>query len=279
MSGGRTTWRAKPCGWRGRERVVALGEEFGPAGTAVLDLCEELAKEQRGERGEVRAGLRSIARDAFLPRGTAGQTLAREILEFGERVGAFDDLYIADDVDMTVTLRVSGFAEDQGRGYESVRKQQQRAGQRPDTEDTSTPCPDHRDNATACPETGDGVPVRPPTGQNRRGQKGDSPPTPRGGNAPDGARTPSLDESGEGLAEHVAGVLQRGVDSIPTDERCRPATPAAVLAVLDEHRPPRDVALAVAIETRSIVQSQNRAPNVVGLYAQKLAKAINGGAA
>lgn len=72
------------------------------------------------------------------------------------------------------------------------------------------------------------------------------------------------------LATHIAGTLQRGIDSLTSDERSRPPTAAAVLRVLHQHRPPDDVALVVAFDTREIVQAQNRAPNVVGLYEQKL---------
>ncbi len=146
-SGARVTWRAKPCGWRDRERVVALGEEFGPAGPLMLDLLEELAKEQRGP---VRAGLRSLARGAFLERGEAGTDHARRILIFAAKLGALDELEIAEDVAMTVTCRVSGFSEDQGAGYESVKRAMTRA--------------------STCPENRDTVPSLPPTGQDRTEQ-------------------------------------------------------------------------------------------------------------
>jgi hypothetical protein len=175
VSGSRTTWRAKPCGWRGRERVVALGEEHGPAGPLVLDVLEELAKEQRAG-GRVRTGLRSLTREAFLERGAAGFAQAREILAFAESVGALDELEVSDDVAMTVTCRVSGFEQDQGAGHESVRKAQQRAKQ--DTvpaeasqEDIVPDRPAQRDNAQDCPAGGDTVPTCPPTGQERTGQK------------------------------------------------------------------------------------------------------------
>ena len=180
MAGERTTWRAKPCGWRDRERVVALGDEFGSAGPLVLDVLEEFAKEQRdGDR--VRTGLRALARAAFLPRGTEGIEQAREILRFAGRVGALDELAIGEDDAMTVTCRVSGFAADQGRGLESVRKAQKRAA----GTDGVPGCPDlsHRngttddlvpsqsDNEAPCPIAADGVPGCPTTEQNRTGQK------------------------------------------------------------------------------------------------------------
>jgi hypothetical protein len=48
-----------------------------------------------------------------------------------------------------------------------------------------------------------------------------------------------------------------------------------VLRVLNELRPEWDLAFAVAVDTRQIVQSQNRAPNIVGLYRQKLQQAMD----
>jgi hypothetical protein len=59
---------------------------------------------------------------------------------------------------MTVTCRVSGFVEDQGRGYEAVRKAQQRA-------ETTPNGPGPRPNAR------DSVPECPPTGQDRTEEK------------------------------------------------------------------------------------------------------------
>lgn len=86
-----------------------------------------------------------------------------------------------------------------------------------------------------------------------------------------GTGTPSGDYND--IATHVLGVLQRGVDGLTTDERGKPPTHRAVLAVLREHKPSRETAEGVAIATRATCQAQNRAPNIVALYAQKLAKA------
>lgn len=90
---------------------------------------------------------------------------------------------------------------------------------------------------------------------------------------------PSLEPNGDpkaALAVHVAGILQRGIDSLTTTEGCRPPTANAVLAVLGDAEP--GVAEAVAWEVRSIAQSQNRAPNIVGLFASRLTKGIVEGA-
>lgn len=94
------------------------------------------------------------------------------------------------------------------------------------------------------------------------------------------SRTPNTPRTGGGRAashsgfgdwaDQIAGVLQRGVDSLTTDEPCRRPTAVDVLRVIEELSPSWDVALAVAVDVREIVQSQNRAPNVVGLYRQRL---------
>jgi hypothetical protein len=158
MADHRTIWRAKPCGWRDRERVVALGDEFGPAGPLVLDFLEELAKEQRCD-GSVRAGLRSIARGAFLARGSEGLALARRILAFAATVKALDELEIADGDEMRVTCRVSGFGADQGTGGAAVRKAHQRA---------AGPAVTDRDAVTSCHKKSDGVTSGHLTGEERK---------------------------------------------------------------------------------------------------------------
>jgi hypothetical protein len=89
-----------------------------------------------------------------------------------------------------------------------------------------------------------------------------------GGN---GATNTSTDEE---LAEHIRGMLANAVDGLMTTEGCKAPTRQAVLIALRRHHPSPAVALDVATEVRSIVQSQDRAPNIVGLYEQKLAQAV-----
>lgn len=120
-TGGRTTWWPKDAAWHRRERVVALGAEFGPAGPMVLDVLSAWAQEQRAG-GTVRGGFRILAREAFVDLGDAESIVGRAA-EFG----ALDDL------DVTVghgqfTCRVSGWSADQERGRAAVRKATQRAG-------------------------------------------------------------------------------------------------------------------------------------------------------
>ncbi len=75
------------------------------------------------------------------------------------------------------------------------------------------------------------------------------------------------------LTDHIQGTLQRGIDGLTSDEPVKPPSRQAILTALRKHSPPHDLARAVAIEVRSIAQAQNRAPNIAGLYAQRLAKA------
>jgi len=66
-------------------------------------------------------------------------------------------------------------------------------------------------------------------------------------------------------------MLQRGIDGLTGDARCKPPTVATVLAALTKHPVSRESAIAAAVETRATAQSQNRAPNIVGLFEHKLA--------
>jgi len=97
--------------------------------------------------------------------------------------------------------------------------------------------------------------------------------------AANGRTTSSSTIDTNDLAEHIRGILQRGLDGLTTDERCKPPTVDAILAALEKHSPTKDTAIAVAIEVRSIAQAQNRAPNIAALYEQKLSQAKNAKAA
>jgi hypothetical protein len=76
------------------------------------------------------------------------------------------------------------------------------------------------------------------------------------------------------LADKVTGVLQRGIDGIPTDEHCKHPSSTRIAALLSELGSDENVAMAVAIDARSITQAQGRAPNVEALYASKLRAAM-----
>jgi hypothetical protein len=81
----------------------------------------------------------------------------------------------------------------------------------------------------------------------------------------------SISEEQVKLADKVCGILQRGVDGLTTTEPVKAPTRQAVLKAHLEHKPTPEDAEGIAIEVRSIAQSQNRAPNIVGLYARRLA--------
>lgn len=110
------------------------------------------------------------------------------------------------------------------------------------------------------------VPTRPHTAR-------DSPVVCGRATASDRALSPSPTGNGRaGIAAHVSSVLEGGVDGLTTDEGCRRPTPGRVLAVLGEAS--ETVATTAAWEARSIAQSQNRAPDIVALFAQRLGAAL-----
>jgi hypothetical protein len=117
MSDGRTVWWPKDSAWWRREHVVELGEEFGPAGPAVLDWLTCEAKAQN-DGGSVKAGLRSCARGAFVDAELVGRVLAR-----AAELGALDDYERADG---RFTARISGWEQDNERGRAACRKARQR---------------------------------------------------------------------------------------------------------------------------------------------------------
>jgi hypothetical protein len=80
MSDGRTMWWPKDSAWWRREYVVELGEEFGPAGPAVLDWlsCEA----SRG--GRVSTTYSDLTLGCFVPSVPA----ARQIVLHAAKLGA-----------------------------------------------------------------------------------------------------------------------------------------------------------------------------------------------
>lgn len=76
-------------------------------------------------------------------------------------------------------------------------------------------------------------------------------------------------------AAHVRGVLQRGIDGLTTEEPCRAPTTVGILAALEQFPVDAQAARLIAVEVRSIAQSQNRAPNITALYAQRLEAAAS----
>lgn len=140
MAEGRTVWRAKDAGWWRRERVVELGQEFGAAGPAALDWLESEAKAQN-DAGRVRAGYRAAAHGAFLKDADE----ARAIIAFAVEIGALDDF---EELGRGFACRISGFAHDQARGRDAMKKAATRAtGPEGTTGDTPRPDPDEEGQA------------------------------------------------------------------------------------------------------------------------------------
>lgn len=157
----------------------------------------------------------------------------------------------------------------------SVRVVRPRPGQRPPHE-RSTPA------GSAAPQD-----LRPPAGSALKGAQ-DLRTTPAGsaaepslnrplnldspvvdGRAGTGERTHDRDD----LAEFITGILQRAIDSLTGEQQSKQPTAAAIRATLEATSVDDDRAVEIAQETRAIAQSQNRAPNIAGLYAQRMAQA------
>jgi hypothetical protein len=126
VTDGRTYWWSKDAAWWRRERVVALGQEFGAAGPAALDYLSCEAKMQN-DGGQVKAGWRVLARDAF----AESPERAQDIVERAVEIGALDDL-----VELPhglFTCRVSGWRHDQDLAQGAERSRRARRASRSDT--------------------------------------------------------------------------------------------------------------------------------------------------
>lgn len=268
MSPGRTTWWPCDAAEHDRELIVELGDEFGAEGPYLMRVLKDLAQAQRDE-GSVRTGFRVISKKAFV----GSPDRARLIVEYAARIGVLDDLAIDDD-GRRFTCRVSGWKADQARGREAIKKAGQRAsgtteGHVPEKGDS---VPQERDMS---PLDGDVSRCVPPTRDNQTRTEKESPAVPEA--VVGRAKLAAVEGNGEdSLIKDVVGILQRGIDSLTGDEPCKTPTAAAVREALEEHPVNRDTAVAVAMEVRSIAQSQNRAPNIVGLFRQKLSGASIG---
>lgn len=74
-------------------------------------------------------------------------------------------------------------------------------------------------------------------------------------------REPASPPDGDvALAERICGVLQRGIDGLTSDEPSKRPTLDAILATLRAHRLSPQDAEGIAVEVRSIVQSQAASP-------------------
>jgi len=73
------------------------------------------------------------------------------------------------------------------------------------------------------------------------------------------------------FVEHLRLVMQDGLDGLTTGEPTMRPTVEVIRRALLDHPVPRDDAEAAARDARVICQSQDRAPNIAGLFAQRLA--------
>lgn len=121
MSDGRTYWYTEDAAYVSRELVVELGEEFGCAVLAVLQVLKGDAKLQDYEGGRVMTGFASVSRRGFV--GDA--RLTRQIIEAASDVGLVDDLELLPD-GKRFSCRLSGWRADQERGNSAYRQQKRR---------------------------------------------------------------------------------------------------------------------------------------------------------
>jgi hypothetical protein len=120
VTDGLTYWWMKDSAWWRREYLVELGDEFGPAGPAVVDWLACEAKAQN-DGGRVKAGFRATARGTFITDpGEAAVIVGR-----AAELGALDDLEVMPD-GRRFTCRVSGWRNDQERAQAAERNRRYR---------------------------------------------------------------------------------------------------------------------------------------------------------
>jgi hypothetical protein len=210
MSDGRTMWWPKDSAWWRREYVVELGEEFGPAGPAVLDWLSCEAKAQN-DGGIVKSGHRSVSRGCFVGVVTVGHVLSRSVA-----VGALDDFQ---EDRGRFSCRISGWKTDNDRGRAAVRKQEERNRK---LEDNGSTEPDP-ENGTAVTKRDESRSVTPRHGESRnvtlreeKRRRKDPPNPPKGGRKRD--RESQEREISAWVAEHpVTDELCSAWESIRTD--------------------------------------------------------------
>lgn len=122
---GRTSWWAHDAAWHRRGRQMRLAAKFGPAGPWVLCVITSLAQEQRSrenDNGEVHHDVFALGRECFID----DESEVRAIVAFAGEIGALDGLRWSHDGER-FTARVSGWAAEQARAENTVKKRRQRA--------------------------------------------------------------------------------------------------------------------------------------------------------
>ncbi len=219
VSSGRTVWWSKDAGWWRREYVVELGEEFGPAGPAVLDwLACEASAQNAG--GVVKTGYRSLSRGCFVDVDTA-----RHVVSHAVTLGALDDL---EGDERRFVVRVSGWKAEQDRGKAAERQRRKRER---DAENAGDPTPDvtpghatsrpvtpgHKKSPTSHHITEEQPPLTP---------EGENPPTPLLAGLGDAAPKPKHDGRKKSERAYDDAVKAWAAEHFPG------VTPSAVAAAL-----------------------------------------------
>ena len=200
------------------------------------------------------AGAIRIERHRALPQGRGRKTDAYELLPLG--AAPLDEASGA------------AGAEQPGESASCSREDQpgvssDQPGDIPNQTGFSPPEPKRKGERTK------GVPPKPP----RQGRRGESLSTSRSGQERiERSEEPDFDR----LAEHACLILDGGLATLHSETRNgnswpRPKKPE-ILEALRRHRPSWELAELVAREARRIVQAQDRAPNIGGLYETQLAK-------
>lgn len=119
---GRTLWFPKDACWWRRGRVIELGQEFGPAGPAVLDwlTCEaKLQGPARDHDGSFKAAYAAVAHGTFID-----AVLAGNIVDHAVTLGLLDDFVRG--CYGTFTARISGWQNDVERPLAAARQARHR---------------------------------------------------------------------------------------------------------------------------------------------------------
>jgi hypothetical protein len=121
VSSGRTSWFGKDAGWWRRDYIIALVDQFGPAGPAIIDyICCECAAQEGYEEGTVKTNHRAIMRDT----GVDLVTLLA-VLDVSVGLGLLEDFEALNG--NVFVCRISGWRSDRERSLASVRKARSRA--------------------------------------------------------------------------------------------------------------------------------------------------------
>lgn len=220
-------------------KVEMLGETHGPVGGLVWTALLCLAGLQE-KGGEVETTYRALAHEAFSDAETV-----KAVIDSAIEAGLCHE--VSRDV-RGVVVRLPKWKTWQATG----RKAKERATKKEERK------PHEQADVTPSHAPSRDVPHSTEQGLNNKGKD-----------------SPSLSPKTNDLTARVCQILQGGIDTLSDNDHDRPwpgpKRPAIVRLVSDCHP---DLAETVARDVREIVQSQDRAPNVTGLFEQKLKAAL-----